>query len=197
MKRSILLLTHIFLFSFVYSGEYLLSTVICSTFNSYSSTLNPAKIEIRHSTDFPEQVLFKYNSIYFMLKPSAIKDLRSAIEKYFEWEKIAIKNEAEIEKEIPIRIDVGALWSTWDDKSGMGFGEFFFTFFSQNKKRHQFIISSTKINDILDKNRDTKLDDLYFDKFDVEQLYKVISEETIKENLDKVKKQQDVESLFQ
>lgn len=196
MKKQILLLSFFLFLSNIYAGEYLLSTEKCSTFNSFSSTMSPAKIEIRHSTDLPERYLFKYKSVYFTLDDEAMKNFRAAIEKYYEWEEIAIKNEATIEKAIPIRITVGALWSSWDDETCLGTGEFYFTFFSQNTKRHQFVISSTKIDDVLSQYRDTTLDNLYFDKLEVDQLYKDISEETLKANLDKVKKQQDVESLF-
>lgn len=196
MKKQILLLLLLFSLSYLYAGEYLLSTEKCSTFNSYTSTMSPAKIEIRHSTDLPERILLKYKSVYFTLDDVAMKCFRIAIEKYFEWEEIAIKNEADIEKAIPVRITVGALWSSWDDETCIGTGELYFTFFSQNTKRHQLVISSTKINDVLSEYRDTTLDNLYFDKIEVEQLYKDISEETIKSNLEKVKKQQDVESLF-
>jgi hypothetical protein len=196
MKKQILLLSFLLFLSRLYAGEYLLSTERCSTFNSYSSTMSPAKLEIRYSTDVSERTLIKYKSIYFTLDEEAMKNFRAAIEKYFEWEEIAIKNEANIEKAIPIRINVGAIWTTWDDETCLGTGDFYFTFFSQNKKRHQFVISSTKINDVLSDYRDITLDNLYFDKNEVEQLYKDISEETLKASLEKVKQQQDVESLF-
>lgn len=134
MKKPIIVLTFLLFISYLYAGEYLLSTERCSTFNSYSSTMSPAKLEIRYSTDVSERTLIKYKSIYFTLDEEALKNFRAAIEKYFEWEEIAIKNEANIEKAIPIRINVGAIWTTWDDETCLGTGEFYFTFFSQNTK---------------------------------------------------------------
>ena len=62
MKKTLLLFSFLFFLSSLYAGEYLLSTEKCSTFNSYLSTMSPAKIEIRHSTELPERILFKYKT---------------------------------------------------------------------------------------------------------------------------------------
>lgn len=196
MKKTILLPIIFLLTVSVFASEYLLSTEKCWTFNSYSSTMAPAKIEIKYETEIAKGYLFRYDNAYYMLSEESLKSLRAVCEKYFEWEEIAIKNEAVIQKEIPIRIEIMALWTTYSGDTCLGVGELYFTFFSQSATRHQLVFSSTKINDLTNDYRDHTLENLYFNKSEVESLYKDISEETLKNNLDKVKKQQDVESLF-
>ena len=196
MKKVVILLLFIMFLFPIYSSEYLLSTLKCWTFNSYSSRMYPAEAEIKYETDFAKGYLIKYGRTYFTLDDDALKNLRNVCDKYFEWEEIAVKNNAEIQKEIPIRIKVSAIWTTYSDDACLGIGELYFTFFSQSPTHHQLVISSTKIDDILSDYRDTTLENLYFNKNEVEALKQAISEENLKSNLDKVKQKQDVESLF-
>ena len=196
MKKSFLSLLFLSVLFPLYSSEYLLSTLKCWTFNSLSSRMYPAEAEIKYETDIAKGYLIKYERTYFTLDEEALKNLRAVCEKYFEWEEIAVKNNAEIQKEIPIRIKVSAIWTTYSGDACLGIGELYFTFFSQSPSHHQLVISSTKINDLLSDYRDTTLENLYFNKNEVEALYKEISEDNLKANLDKVKEKQDVESLF-
>ncbi len=195
MKKALILVSVIFLVSSLFANEYLVSKEDCWIYNSYSSRMEQATAEIKYESEF-DSFFLKYDRLYISLSEDNLKDFRSACEKYFEWEKIAVENKAEIQKEIPIRIKIGAIWTTYSDDACMGVGELYFTFFSQDPSMHQLVISSTKIEDVVSGYDDTKLEDLYFFKDEVEKLYKDISEEKIQSYLNDVKKQQDVESLF-
>lgn len=160
----------------------------------------PTTIEIKYETDMSNGILLKYDLTYYLLPIENIKDFRSVCEKFYEWEKIAIDNKAEITKEMPITINTMAMWthSYDEDRVGMGYGNFKFTFFSQSPTRHQLVISTSDIKDQLSYNLyPHTLENLYFNKNDVDFLYKEISEENIQKQLEIVKQKQDVESLFQ
>ena len=196
MKKLSILLFISFLSFKVFAGEHLLTSESCWAFNKYSSRLYTTELELKYESDFAKSFLLKYDGVYYSLSDENIKSLRSACEKYFEWEEIAVKNGAEITKEIPIRINIAAIWESYTGESCLGGGELYFTFFSQSKTRHQFVISSTKIQDVLGGYSTTTLDDLYFDKEQVKTLYNDISEEKMKSYLETVKKNDDIESLF-
>lgn len=199
MKKAILSFVLFFMVLSVFATEYKFSDIKCWKYNKYLERLEPTTIEIKYETDMSNGILFKYELTYYLLPMDNIKDFRSVCEKFFEWEKIAIDNKAEITKDIPITIDTLAMWthSFDEDRLGMGHGNFKFTFFSQSATQHQLVITTSDIKDELSYNiYPHTLENLYFNRSDVDSLYKEISEENIKKQLEIVKQKQDIESLF-
>lgn len=200
MKKTVICLFFCFVLFNLFGTEYKFSEIKCWKYDKILDRLEPTTIEIKYETDMSNGILLKYDLTYYLLPMENIKDFRSVCEKFYEWEKIAIDNKAEITKEMPITINTMAMWthSYDEDRVGMGYGNFKFTFFSQSPTRHQLVISTSDIKDQLSYNLyPHTLENLYFNKIDVDFLYKEISEENIQKQLEIVKQKQDVESLFQ
>lgn len=199
MKKAIMSIFLFFIFLNLFGTEYKFAEIKCWKYNKYIETFEPTTIEILYETDIPKGILLKYELTYYLLPMEFIKDFRFICEKFYDWEKIAIDNKAEITKDIPITIKTMAMWthSYDEDRLGMGYGNFKFTFFSPSSTHHQLVITTSEIKDELSYNiYPHTLENLYFNKTDVDILYKEISEENIKKQLEIVKQKQDVEKLF-
>ncbi len=180
------------------ADEYLLFTESCGTFNEYTSRLNEAELKIKYA---PSQNIYilEFGGMCFFLSGENLADLRSACEKYFEWEELARTKGVELEKQLPIKTTVLAGWLNYSGDALVGAGELCFVFLSQSPTNHQFVIYSTKVKDIISSAYSTasrELEPLYFDKEDVQQLYNDISEESLKAAVEKVKDQQEIENMF-
>lgn len=180
------------------ADEYLLFTESCGTFNEYTSRLNEAELKIKYA---PSQNIYilEFGGMDFFLSGENLADLRSACEKYFEWEELARTKGVELEKQLPIKTTVLAGWLNYSGDVLGGAGELRFVFISQSPTNHQFVIYSTKVKDIISSAYSTasrELEPLYFDKEDVQQLYNDISEESLKAAVEKVKDQQEIENMF-
>lgn len=107
----------------------------------------------------------------FLIKKDNVEKIRSAIKKYFEWEKVAVENKKTIQKDIPdASFDSQEIMSVY----GQSFNNkvnIYFTFFSQNSKIHQFIIRGTK--------RTGVMEDYYFTKTQSEEFERAFSEENL------------------
>lgn len=186
------------------ADEYLLFTESCGTFNEYTSRLNEAELKIKYATSLENIYILKYGNLSlegmdFFLSGENLADLRSACEKYFEWEELARTKGVELEKQLPIKTTVLAGWLNYSGDALGGVGELCFEFLSQSPTNHQFVIYSTKVKDIISSAYSTasrELEPLYFDKEDVQQLYNDISEESLKAAVEKVKDQQEIENMF-
>ena len=200
MKKSLLILLLLFLISSLFATEYKIADLSCSSIEEYTDFLVPTTIEIKYETDMKDQYLFKYKDTYYCFIEETVSQLRSVCEKYFEWEKIAIDNKAEIKKEIPIRIKTIALWSLLsNNETCMGQGEIYFTFYCQGANDYRLVMASTKIKDIFHEYNlyaNVTLEDLVFSKKDVENMYKSISEENLKKQKELANEKRAVEDLF-
>ncbi len=195
--KKILILFCLLLFSQnLFAGEYCLSTEFCHIYNDFTSSFYLDKIELKYDSEFDNCFLLRYDNDYYVLSEESIATLRTVFEKYFEWEEIAVKNKVTITKTIPGRIKVAAVWANFLEDTCFGAGELYFRFFSQSETDHFLVISSTKIEDSLGGYSTKTLENLYFDKYQVRSFYDDISEEKIKEYLDTVKKNDEMESLF-
>lgn len=186
------------------ADEYLLFTESCGTFNEYTSGLNEAELKIKYDTSLENIYILQYGKLPlermdFILSGENLADLRSACEKYFEWEELARTKGVELKKQLPIKTTVLAGWLNYSGDTLGGAGELCFGFISQSPTNHQFVIYSTKVKDIISSAYSTasrELEPLYFDKEDVQQLYNDISEESLKAAVEKVKDQQEIENMF-
>ena len=109
----------------------------------------------------------------FLIKKDNIEKVRSAVKKYFEWEKVAVENQKTIQKDIPdLNFDSQEIMSVYGTNLNNKVN-IYFTFFSQNARIHQFIIRGTK--------RTGVMEDYYFTKAQTEEFEKAISEESLSE----------------
>ena len=122
----------------------------------------------------------------FLITKKNMANVRNAVDKYFEWEKIAVKNQKTIQKDMPdANFDSQEILSAY----GQNFNSevnIYFTFFSQNAKLHQFVIRGKKLTG--------NMDDYYFSKSQVEEFSKLISEEKITEFKNKIAAQKQKEN---
>lgn len=125
----------------------------------------------------------------FFIPKANIDNLRKAIEKYNEWESIAIQNEKTLQKDIP---DVG--FTTSELLSVYGVNQqysvdIYFTFFSQNVENHQIVIRGNK--------ESGAMEDYYFSKGQANKLFEAISEAKLQEFKEALKAQKENEdSMF-
>lgn len=107
----------------------------------------------------------------FLIKKDNIEKVRSAVKKYFEWEKVAVENQKTIQNDISdVNFDSQEVMSVYGSNLNNKVN-IYFTFFSQNAKIHQFIIRGTK--------RTGVMEDYYFTKAQTEEFEKAISEENL------------------
>jgi len=121
-------------------------------------------------------------------------ELQEAVNKYFEWEKTAVENQVEIQKEIRTdAVDAGFLFG---DEWHFGFdAKINYIFFSQNPNTHQLLIGTSKIQSALNQFIDTKLDYIYLGKPVVTELVSVLNR--YEEAIEALKEKEAVEELFQ
>lgn len=144
---------------------------------------------------FVDQSLTK-GFIYFQ-KEDLLR-IRSALQKYLAWEKIAIEKEIKITKKIPDSIITGKLcFSYGDDWYFEDKITLTFTFFSQNANRHQLVMESSKIKSSENKYINFKVDDIYLDHDHVAAFIEGISDDSIKKAISDKKKEKESAKLFQ
>lgn len=150
------------------------------------------KYQLRYD-DETEDLIFvrevgKSLTTFFITKAN-IDNLRKAIEKYNEWESIAIQNEKTLQKDIP---DVGFTTSELLSVYGVNRQhsvDIYFTFFSQNVENHQIVIRGNK--------KSGAMEDYYFSKGQANKLFEAISEAKLQEFKEALKAQKENEdSMF-
>lgn len=150
------------------------------------------KYQLRYD-DETEDLIFvrevgKSLTTFFITKAN-IDNLRKAIEKYNEWESIAIQNEKTLQKDIP---DVGFTTSELLSVYGVNRQhsvDIYFTFFSQNVENHQIVIRGNK--------KSGAMEDYYFSKGQANKLFETISEAKLQEFKEALKAQKENEdSMF-
>lgn len=150
------------------------------------------KYQLRYD-DETEDLIFvrevgKSLTTFFITKAN-IDNLRKAIEKYNEWESIAIQNEKTLQKDIP---DVGFTTSELLSVYGVNRQhsvDIYFTFFLQNVENHQIVIRGNK--------KSGAMEDYYFSKGQANKLFEAISEAKLQEFKEALKAQKENEdSMF-
>ena len=184
----------------VFADEHLLYSGKCYIFNDVLKTSDDADYAIKY--DDEDDVFFLriddwINKAWIHLTRNDIAKLRKNIEKYFEWEKLAVEKAVKLEKDLPdSTINTEVTWKFGDDwQSAMGLNVYF-VFFSQNTTRHQLVLYSSKVTSYKNQFITYKMDDLYFDKNQVQQLYNAIKEETLSKQLEEIKKNNEIKNIF-
>ena len=186
-------------------------------YNNVASKINEEEYELRSYYNADEFYFFtKYitNESWIRLDTSALEVLRNAISKYLEWEKKATDEGVKIQKDMPDATFVtDVAWSNGHSgKQALGSDLLVkFTFFSQSEKRHQMGLETNKIEveALNSSGTGTAFDyesfqtQLYFDKEQVLELQKGISEEhlssekpNIQAELEKLEKSENAVDSF-
>jgi len=169
-------------------------------YNSVLKKLDRTEYDIKYSGE--EETFFLVTSDIFTknwvyLSQNDIELLRKTIEKYFEWEKIAIDNRVKIEKIIPnSKIKTGIIWKTGDNWYKSYNILLDFTFFSQTQTLHQLVISSDKVKSLENQYIENKISTLYFYKEDVIILYNALKADNIDMIIKEYNKTKNIEELF-
>ena len=176
----------------MYSNEYLLFTGKTNKYNELLKDFTNVDYAIKYDDQkdiFYFQIPDWLDTAWIHLSWKDMQQLRKNFEKYFEWESVAIKNEAEIKKDLPdTTITTNITWNSGDnwyyDKNFV----LNFVFFSQSKTYHQLVLHTSKATG---SNRFAtyKIDGFYFDKSQVQKLYDGIEENKLKEQVQNFKKE--------
>ena len=195
-----------FLFLFIASsaigGEHTIFTGQYNQYNTFLKKLVPKDYKI--SYEDKENVFYLYmeefvQDAWIALGTKEMIQLRGTIEKYFEWEKTAIDNKVTLDKEFPdARIKTKVIWTSGSNAytsnpSGL---TLVFSFFSQNTQRHQFTVESTEARSVHNSYITYKMETMYFDKLQINELYKAISEENLQKQIKAVEEQKKKEDMF-
>ena len=168
--------------------------------NKLNTSLEKIEYSIKYSGD--EETFFlvipysnNKNKIY--LSENDLGVIRKIIEKYFEWESIAIENQVKIEKQIPnSKIKTGIIWQD-EDKWYKSYNLLLdFTFVSRTKNIHQLVISTNTVKDLDNQHIENKIDTLYLYKEDIVLLYNILKVENIKNVINEYKQEEEIYKLF-
>lgn len=201
MKKIItILLIGLFASIGVFATEHRLYAGKCYQYNEVMKGLIDADYAIKYEDDddsFYFQSADWMQTAWILLSKEDLAKLRANIEKYFEWEKLAVEKEAELNKQLPnSAIVTKVIWNSSDEWYTSNGFSLSFTFLSQSKTNHQFVISSNKVTSTTNEFMDYKLEDCYFSKDQVQALYDTINEEAIEKQIAEIKKNKEVDSLF-
>jgi hypothetical protein len=171
------------------------------TYNEISKNFDKTQFSIIYEEQNDIYLFFyrDYSYRYWLgMNKDNLNSFRNTLNKYLDWEQKAIDNKVELEKEIPDSLIPSAIFwkDNYDYEGHIGSTFFSFTFFSQNITDHQLVISFSKAQDNNDKYSTVKIDDLYLYNTDVKYLLSALSEANIEYAIEKGKKQQEVEKLF-
>jgi len=132
------------------------------------------------------------------LKEEDLEKLKKNVDKYFEWEKIALEKEVMLEKELPdsmIKTDV--VWTKGEYVYTAEEFELHFKFFSQNPKRHQLVIFSNRVYSKENLFIDFSSKKMYLEDSQVYFLGDNLKKENIKERISEIEKEnKEKEALF-
>ncbi|MBR5965408.1 MAG: hypothetical protein IK015_04770 [Treponema sp.] len=200
MKKTIiyfwLIISSIFC---VYTKEYLLFSGKTNKYNDLLKGFTDAEYAIKY--DDEDDILYFQvpdwlDTAWIHLTWNDLSKFRKNIDKYFEWEKLAVKNKAELEKELPdSTIKTTVTWNRGDNWYKDKNFELSFRFFSQNPTYHQLVLYTSKATG---SNRFVtyKIDGFYFDKSQLQQLLDATNETVLKAQIEKLKKEKEKEDLF-
>jgi uncharacterized protein (UPF0332 family) len=200
MKRFTLLILFCFYSIFIFADEILIYKGTASNYNSMLKQMLDNDFAIKYDTE--KQIFYFYssdfmNSGWVKLTETQLISFKNTLSKYIDWEKMAIEKSVKVDKEFPdSKISTDVTWKFGDDWYTSRDLDMYFKFFSQNTKRHQFILYSNKVNSSSNQFIDYKVEPLYFDKKQVEDLINGISEDAIKKVIDKFTQSKSIEDQF-
>lgn len=202
MKKLFLSISLIFLLSFdLFADEYSIFKGNAYTYNNVWKNLDETQFLIKYDDEKNIYYLFTedwINKIWICLSEDDLQTIRNTIAKYQDWVKIAKENQVEIYKEIPnSSIKTKVLWlygeDDWYSASGLVLS---FNLLSQNTQRHQLVITSNKVESNSNEFIDVKLESLYFDETEAQELLNGINTEKIEAAKKEYNKKKEVQDLF-
>jgi len=200
MKKFYLIVFTFICIIISYSEEYVLFGGEAYNFNEYIESMSRVNYHMKYDDEYKVYYLFLSdysNSVWIELHDKEMNLLRNNINKYYEWEKLAVEKQVKLEKELPNSSFItNVTWETLDKWYSSNFLNLNFIFFSQNINRHQLVIYTNKVESTENEYIDWKMEDLYFDKNDVDYLYENIKVESINNFIKKHEEQKNTESLF-
>ena len=200
MKKLIIFLALVLiLITQATANEHLLFTGKCYEFNDLIKEFSSEEYAIKY--DDKDDIFYLrtsdwINNAWIHLTWNDLAKLRMNLEKYFEWEKLAVEKSVKLEKALPnSEISTKVTWKFGDDWYSAWYFTLNFTFYSQNTSRHQLVLTSSKATGS-NQFVTYKIDGYYFDKKHVQQLYDAINEEALKKQVAEIKKNKEAETLF-
>ncbi len=201
MRKIILLSVFLLLAIFAFSDEYVIFTGTGFVYNDLLKTSTDTTFAFKF--DDEQKVFYLVTADFLItgwiiLTPDDLTKLRPNLDKYMEWERTAVVKGVEIEKELPnSTIATRVIWKYGDDWHNSNDIQLSFTFFSQNKSRHQLVIGSNKVTSPKNEYITYKLDQLYLDKDQVQAFSKGISAQQIEIATKDHEQKKTNEDLFQ
>ncbi len=201
MKKLPVIMLFLALIGSTYSDELLLFTADAYTYNDVFKNLSEAQFAFKY--DDKDNVFYLVTADFLstgwiVLTKDNLEMLRKTLAKYADWERTAVENKVQIEKEIPdSTIRTKVVWKYGDDWYSANNLLITFVFLSQTDTRHQLVINTNKVKSRSNEFIDYKLDTLYFEKDNVLELIKRISIEEIDRAIQQYSKKKEAENLFQ
>lgn len=198
-KFLVFLLLLLSTFAYVNADEYLLFSGKCGEYNDVWKNMNERDYALKYDDEndvFYLRTADWINNAWIHLSWNDIAKLRTILEKYFEWEKLAIEKKVKLEKELPnATIATKVTWKYGDDWYSARNFQLSFVFFSQSESRHQLVLMTSKATGS-NQFVTYKIDGYYFDSNQVKQFYDALGDNAIKEKIKEFKNNKEKESLF-
>lgn len=202
MKKKLVIFSMFLLLGInIFATEYKFYEGSCYEANDLLGKLYSYDFYINYDTElnvFAFTVVDYFETKVLVFSKENIASLRKNIEKYFEWNDLAIEKQTTLSKQLPdSHMEVTYLELSGNDVySSFNFG-LDFVFFSQNKLNHQLVIMGDTVPSMQNEYIDCEISDLYFDNEQITQLYNAFSEENIAAKMKEYEEKAEVENLFQ
>lgn len=201
MKNLLLVLTLVISLPTLAQDEIVLGVVSANEWNDMFNDLNDKSFAMKYNpkkSKFYLKVDDWMNNAWIHFSQKEIETMRTVLNKFKEWNEIAITNSTKIEKEIPSGLfKCNVSWNAADNwYFSSGYMDVRFKIFSQSTKRHQLLIYSNKVSSTENEYIDFKMPTLYLDVSDVLELEKVISDKNIKSKLEEYDDNKSKDDLF-
>ena len=201
MKNLLLAFTLLVYLPTFAQDELVLGVVTANEWNDVFDNFNDKSFALKYNpkkSKYYIKVDDWMNEAWIHFSPKEIESMRSVLNKFKEWNEIAINNSTEIEKDIPGgRYQCNVSWNAADNwYFSSGYMDVRFKIFSQSTKRHQLIIYSNKVSSTENEYIDFKMPTLYLDLSDVSDFEAVISEKNIQSKLEAYNRNKSKDDLF-
>ncbi len=169
-------------------------------YNDILKQMLKAETQLNYDDEYNEFMFYFSDGLIknvIIIDENETKKILTAIDKYEDWNKKAIKKAVTLEKNIA-KIELGVnSWrignTEWVKSDAITLS---ITFLSQNKNRHQLLFSFSKAQAMANDYLTNRPCSLYFDTKDIEKLKESLSSEAVKKFLIKMKKQKKIEEEF-
>lgn len=184
----------------IFATEHTLYSGKCYEYNSLLKDMIDKDFAIRYDDSENQYYLLIADwmkSAWICLGEQDLARLRSNFEKYFEWEKLALEKSVELNKKLPnSTITTKVIWKWGDNFYFSNNFDVDFTFFSQNANLHHLVITSNKVTSSSNQFISYIIDGLYFNSNQVKSFYKAIDATNLKNKIDKINENKNMEDLF-